>query len=188
MPGKLDELDLKIINQIQKDGRMSITKLAKEVESSRLTTTNRLKRLIDDELVTIKGGLNLRKLGFKLASVGLEVKSDETRQKVEKYLMDCPRVLNIFRSPGKANIHLLVWGENDQTINSTIESFRDIQNVDIVHTQYLGTPIHGDVSINLMPMENSETPCGMVCSSCYRYDNEWCLWCPTTTYYKAPYD
>ena len=48
------------------------------------------------------------------------------RKEVLEILRKCPRVQTIFRSPKKANIELGVWGENDQTINSTIESFRDI--------------------------------------------------------------
>ena len=183
---KLDELDLNLIRQLQKDGRTSITDISKKVGSSRPTVTNRLKRLIDEDLVVIRGGLNLRKFGFKMANVGMEVKSEEARKEVEQYLTNCPRVLNIFRTPGKANIHLVMWGEDDQTINSTVESFRDLQNVDIVYTRYLGTPIHGRVIINIEQMKNDETPCGKVCSNCHRYNNAWCLGCPVTTDYKNP--
>lgn len=186
MTNKLDELDLKIIHQLQKDGRVSITDLAKKIESSRPTVTNRLKRLIDKEIVLIQGGLNLKKIGFKIANVGIEVKSDESRKEIEQYLTNCPRVLNIFRTPGKANFHLVVWGEDDHTINSTVESFRDLQHVDIVYTQFLGTPIHGNVIIKVEPSQNGVTPCGKICSTCYRYDNEWCLGCPLTSDYMNP--
>jgi len=184
---KIDELDLRIIYQLQKNGRTSITDLANILGASRPTVTNRLKRLIEGELLIIRGGLNLRKFDLKMANVGLEVKSDEARKEVEHYLKDCPRVLNIFRTPGKANIHLLVWGEDDQTINSTIESFRDLQNVEIVYTRYLGTPIHGDAMVKVELSEDDETPCGKVCSACYRYNNAWCLGCPISTDYKNPF-
>lgn len=186
MVNKIDNLDLKIIHYLQNDGRISLIELAEKVGSSRQTVANRLKRLMDEELIIIAGGLNPRKFGFKMASVGLEVKKESARKEAETYLKDCPRVLNIFRTPGKANIHLTVWGEDDQTISSTIESFRDLQNVDIVYTHYLGTPVHGNIIINLEPSNNDETPCGMKCADCYRYNNEWCLGCPASKYYKTP--
>ena len=186
MVSKLDHLDLKIIHELQKDGRISVTELAKEVKSTRPTVTNRLKRLIDEELIKVIGGLNLRKFGFKMAGVGLEVKKESARKEVETYLKNCPRVLNLFRTPEKANIHAIIWGEDDQTINSTLESFRDLENVDIVHTHYLGTPIHGNIIVNLVSGDNDESPCGMKCADCYRYDNAWCLGCPASKYYKNP--
>lgn len=100
--------------------------------------------MMEEEIILISGGLDIKKFGFKMASVRLEVKNEATRKEMEKYLKDCPRVLTIFRTPEKANIHLSVWREDDQTIYSTIESFRDLENVDIIYTQYLGAPIHGE--------------------------------------------
>lgn len=182
----IDDLDLKIINQLNEDGRVSMTKLAETVEASRPTVTNRLNRLLNEKIALIKGGLNITKIGYKIADIGLEIRSEDTRREVENFLKQCPRVLDIFRTPEKANIHLRLWGEDDQTINSTIESFRDIQNVDIVYTHYLGTPIHGNIVINIEPFKNEETPCGKICKDCYRYDNEWCLGCPLTNDYKDP--
>ena len=165
MVGKLDHLDLKIIEELQKDGRVSATDLAKKIKSTRPTVTNRLKRLKDEKLVSIRGGLNLREFGFRMASIGLEVKKESTRKEVETNLRNCPRVLNLFRTPEKANIHAIVWGEDEHTIKSTIESFRDLENVDIVYSHYLGTPIHGTIIINLVSGDNAVTPCGKKCTA-----------------------
>jgi DNA-binding Lrp family transcriptional regulator len=184
MVHELDELDLKIIQQLQTNGRVSITDLAKEVGSSRPTITNRLRRLLDERLAVVRGGLNLSKLGFKMACVGLEVKNDETRLDLEEILKSCPRVLNVFRMHEKANIHLAIWGEENQTINSTVESFRDIANVDIIYSHYLGTPIQGDVTFAVGTNNLEKAPCGLTCSKCTRYEKGWCLGCPATIDYK----
>ncbi len=188
MSEKLDVLDLKILGELQKDGRISKSKLARSVGASRPTVRNRLKRMTNENLIIIKGGLNLRELGFKMAWVGLEVKNDDTRKEVEQMLKGCPRVMNIFRTPEKANIQLTVWGEEERTVESTIESFRDIPNVDIVHTHYLGTPIHGDITVCICPSEGKETPCGMTCSKCHMYVSGYCIGCPISTEYKNPFD
>ena len=186
MPNKLDELDLKIVSELQKDGRISITEIAENVGSSRPTVTNRVKQLLEDRSVIIEAGLNLAAAGYKMACVGLEVRNEETRKHVEHILKSCPRVLNIFRTPEKANIHIAVWGEEDQTINSTIESFRDLHDVAIVYTHYLGTPIHGDIGIKIIPADEEMTPCGKVCSDCHRFKNKWCLGCPISVDYVNP--
>jgi hypothetical protein len=142
--------------------------------------------LINEEIVVINGGLNLRKYKYKITHVGLEVRTEITRKEFEDYLENCPRVLHIFRTPEKANLHLQVWGEDDQTISSTIESFRDHLNVDVVFTHYLGTPIHGDIIIDVVPSSHDETPCGLNCSDCIRYQYEWCIGCPSSSDYKNP--
>ncbi len=187
MSENLDSLDLKIIDQLRNDGRISITELAKNVKASRPTVTSRLKRLTDDGLVVIAGGINLQRLGFKIACVGLEVKSEGARRRLEEVLKDCPRVLNIFRTPEKANIHLSVWGEDDSTINSTIESFRDIENVDVIYTHYLGTPIHGKITVNVPSEKRDRNTCKKDCSSCESYKKGWCFGCPITAEYKNPF-
>lgn len=183
---KLDDLDFRIIHRLQEDGRISITDLAEKVGSSRPTVTNRLKRLVDDGLVLVNGGLSLGRLGFKMACVGLEVMNGDDRRGVEDCLEGCPRVLSVFRTCGKANVHLSMWGEDDQTVNSMIESFRDYPNVEIVYSHYLGTPIHGDVRIRVEPAGQRGPPCGRICSKCSRYVNGWCLGCPCSADYRNP--
>lgn len=166
---------------------MSITELAKNVGSSRPTITSRLKHLISDEKAIIHGGLNLEKMGFKMACVGLEVKNKDTRNRVEKILGACPRILNTFRTTGKANMHIAFWGEKDEIIHSTIESFRDIENVDIVYSHYLGTPSHGKIMVPIHPEKKEKTACNKSCSSCERYTIELCVGCPMTKDYKNPF-
>ncbi|UCH57683.1 MAG: Lrp/AsnC family transcriptional regulator [Candidatus Bathyarchaeota archaeon] len=183
---RLDKLDLRILRELKKDGRASITHLAKQVESSRPTITNRLRRLREEGLLNIIGGLNLGALEFKMAAVGMEIKSESSRKEVLQLLSSCPRVQTIFRTPEKANIHVGIWGEDDQTINSTIESFRDFPNVEIVRTSYLGTPIHGNVTLMLDPGKGDVSPCGKKCSECHRYQNNWCKGCPSTMHYSNP--
>ncbi len=184
MSHALDEFDLRIIQQLQIDPRISITALAEKIELSRPTAMIRLKRLLDEKLMIIKGGLSLREYGFKVAHVGLEVRTDKSRNETETFLRKCPRVLAIYRTPNKANIHANVWGENDQTLNSTIESFRDQQNVDIVYTYNLGTPIHGDIPIRV-EAKSDVTPCNRTCSECRSFLNEWCRGCPSSSDYKS---
>jgi DNA-binding Lrp family transcriptional regulator len=186
MSKELDLLDLKILFELQLNGRISITDLAKKIEASRPTTSNRLKRLIDEEYAIIRGGLNMNRMGYKMTCVGLEVRNESSRKEVERCLKACPRVLNIFRTPEKANIHIAIWGEDDRTINSTIESFRDLSNVEIVYTHNLGAPIFGDVVFPVTMEKVEKTSCGKNCGSCYRYDQGWCIGCPMTFDYKDP--
>jgi len=183
---KLDRLDFKILKEMGANPRISITELAQNINSSRPTVTNRLSRLEEAGLISLVGGLSLMNLGFKMATVGLEIRTEETRTTVIEHLKSCPRVQTIFRTPGKANLEVGVWGEDDQTINSTVESFRDFPNVQVIHSNYLGTPISGRMTLNMRLGDAEKAPCSKDCVNCGRYTSGWCIGCPATKHYKNP--
>ncbi len=183
----LDSLDLKIISHLVEDSRMSVTELAKKTKSSRPTVTARLKQLIDNGALISQSGLNLIKAGYKIATASFEVIDDKNRFEFEKKLRACPRILTSYRTSSKANFQATIWGEDEQTIKSTIESFRDFPGVSIIEIDYLGTPIAGKVIISPPRPEDKETPCGKICSDCHSYQNSWCTGCPVSLDYKNPY-
>lgn len=186
MSDNIDDLDLKIVLELQENGRATITELADKVGSSRPTVTNRLKRLLDDDVVLVTGGVNMAKFGYKMACIGLEVTSGETRKELEGCLIHCPRVVNLFRTTDKANIHVALWGEDDKALHSTVEAMRDAENVDVVYAHYLGTPIYGDVPVKVYSNEGKVPPCERICAECLRYQNVWCPGCPISSCYRNP--
>jgi DNA-binding Lrp family transcriptional regulator len=179
-----DEIDLKIISNLIEDSRISMTDLAKKTGLSRPTVSARLKKLRENAILLTSSGLNLAKFGYKIANVSLEVVDETNRSEIEKILRICPRVLTGFRTSSKANYYASVWGENEQTIISTIESFRDFQGVNIIEINYLGTPFKGEIIIKPPNPEKKITPCGNICSECKRYENSLCLGCPTPLDYN----
>ena len=183
---KLDKLDLRILEELKANGRMSITDLAIRVKSSRPTVTNRLSRLQKEGIAIFPAGLDLSNLGLKLTLVSLEVGGDENRKRFIEVMGKCPRVQTIFRTTDIANIQVGVWGEDEATIKSCIESFRDLPNVRIVDINYLGTPILGTVPIGVELGDDEVAPCGKTCTMCNQYVDEWCPGCPVTIYYKNP--
>ena len=183
---RIDHLDLKIVSELRKNGRASISELANETGVTRQTIATRLKRLYDEDYVRVAGGLNLVKLGYVMATVGLEVRSDEAREEITKLMQVCPRVLTIFKAQGKEDLQLSMWGESHESIDSTIASFRDFQGVNVLSTHYLGKPIHGSVSFTMDPKDSTIAPCGKDCSRCLSYTNSECPGCPDTSHYQNP--
>lgn len=186
MLNDIDLLDIKIIKELQEDFRISLSQLASNTGSSRPTVTKKLNKLLDGGLVGVKVGLDANKMGFKIALVGLEIMTDDSRSAVIKSLQDCPRVLSIARTTEKANIILMVWGEDDSTLNSTVESLRDLDNVSIVYSHYLGTPI-SKVVVPFVLCDDDISPCGLSCDICNKYLSNWCLGCPSTKHYKLKF-
>jgi Lrp/AsnC family transcriptional regulator for asnA, asnC and gidA len=183
---RIDHLDLKIVSELSKNGRVSVSELANETGVTRQTIANRLKRLHDEEIIRVAGGLNLVKLGYEMANVGLEVRGEEAEGELIKFMQCCPRVLTIFGGTGKEDLQVSMWGESQKSIDSTIDSFRDFQGVTVVDTHYLGKPIHGSVSFTMDPKDSTISPCGKDCSRCLSYANSDCPGCPDTSHYRNP--
>lgn len=183
---RIDHLDLKIVSELRKNGRASISELANETGVTRQTIATRLKRLYDEDYLRVTGGLNLVKLGYEMATVGLEVRGDEAGEEITKLMQVCPRVLTIFKAQGKENFQVSMWGESKKSIDSTIGSFGDFQGVTVASTHYLGKPIHGTVSFAMEPKDSTVSPCGKDCSRCLSYANSDCPGCPDTSHYRNP--
>jgi len=62
----LDQIDCRMIELLQKDGRISNTDIAKEIGLSEATVRTRLNRLIEEEYIQIVAVSNPIKLGFKI--------------------------------------------------------------------------------------------------------------------------
>jgi DNA-binding Lrp family transcriptional regulator len=183
---RIDHLDLKIVSELRKNGRTSISELANETGVTRQTIATRLKKLHDEDYVRVVGGLNLVKLGYEMATVGLEFRNDQAGEQITKLLQVCPRVLTIFKAQGKEDLQVSMWGESQKSIDSTIDSFNDIQGVTVVGTNYLGKPIYGSVSFTMDPRDSAIAPCGKDCSRCLSFANSECPGCPDTSHYKNP--
>ena len=61
-----DPVDRRMIRLLQKDGRMSIVDIAKELRISETTARTRLKRLIRKEIINVVAVSNPIKLGFEI--------------------------------------------------------------------------------------------------------------------------
>ena len=54
----LDELDLRIIGQLQDDGRKPSTEIARALRVPRTTVARRIERLVNDGIITVRVSVN----------------------------------------------------------------------------------------------------------------------------------
>ena len=79
--GDLDHFDLKILEAMSEDGRMSILQLSRQVGLSKTPCQTRLKRLVDEGYILgFRAMLNPAKLGLEHIAF-TEVKLSDTREK-----------------------------------------------------------------------------------------------------------
>ena len=139
----LDDTDLSITKLLRQDPRMPYTQIADTLGISRVTVKNRMDRMISNELLILSARPNLKNQGSKMAILGLEVKSEADWKECMNKLSTLAWVLMGFRTMGKSNLRILIYGETDEILEQNIDDFRYYECVNFIEVEILGKPIVG---------------------------------------------
>jgi Lrp/AsnC family leucine-responsive transcriptional regulator len=187
----LDEIDRKIISQLQLDGRATLQELAKTIGFTSMGTKKRLEKLVKNGTITITALINPDALKLHPAIVMLEMENAETMQELLDRFKDCPRVIQIFKTTGGYNLVALVVAETQGTLESISTEKCSLRcSKGIRRSEFY--PISGtyfspflQIREGLVQKEKKITPCNVDCNPCNRYETQKCVGCPTTSHYKG---
>ncbi len=105
----MDELDIKIINELQRDGRMPFTDIAKTLNVSEGTVRNRVARLIDEQVIHIVGMLDPTRVGFEApAMIGVTVQP-AILESVAETIASFPEVSYLIMVSGEFDLFVEVF-------------------------------------------------------------------------------
>ena len=187
----LDEVDRKIVSKLQLDGRTTLRELAKNIGFTSMGVKRRLQKLKDQNCIQVSTLLNSFSFKLSPAIVMLEMENAEAMQNLLDRFRDCPRVINIFKTMGGYNLIALVIAEDKDTLESiSVEkcSLRSSEGIrrsefypisDIYFSPFLPVREH------LTHKDKGVTPCNVDCRPCSRYQNNKCVGCPSTHYYRG---
>ena len=112
----IDKVDSDIICFLQKDGRMSYTKIAEELGLSEATARTRIQRLLKNEVISIVAVCEPRKLGFAFTgNIKLQVSINRLKSVIEE--------LKKFR---EITYIALMTGTSDIDIDFIVKSLDDM--------------------------------------------------------------
>jgi len=187
----LDDIDRKIISQLQQDGRMTLEELAKTAGFTSMGIKKRLQKLLSQDAIKVSAMLNPFSFKLSPAIVLLEMENAEAMQKLLDRFEECPRVVHIFKTIGGYNLIALVVAEDQDTLESiSMEKCSLRSSTGIRRSEFY--PI-GDIYFSpflpvrehLTHKERTVAPCDVDCRPCARYKTKKCVGCPTTSYYRG---
>jgi len=187
----LDVVDRKIVSQLQQDGRTTLEELAKTAGFTSMGIKKRLQKLLSNDSIKVSALLNPFSFKLSPAIVLLEMESAEAMQNLLDRFKDCPRVIQIFKTMGGYNLIGLVIAEDKDTLESiSVEKCSLRSGTGIRRSEFY--PI-GDIYFSpflpvrehLTHKNKGVTPCNVDCRPCSRYQNNKCVGCPTTHYYRG---
>jgi len=187
----LDDIDKKIISQLQSDGRTTLQDLSKVVGFPSMGTKKRLEKLIKKNTIKITALVNPSVLKLHPAIVMLEMESAEAMQTLLNRFEECPRIVQIFKTVGGYNLIALVVAETQETLESismekcSLRCSKGIRRSEFypVSDTYFSPFLQ--IREQLAHKERTVTPCKVDCDPCKRYETEKCVGCPTMSQYKG---
>lgn len=187
----MDDVDKKIIVQLQEDGRTSLEDLSKLTGFTSMGTKKRLEKLIENGVIKISALVNPSALGLHPAFVMLEMESAEAMQDVLDRFEECPRVVQIFKTIGGFNLMALIVAETRETLESismekcSLRCSKGIRRSEFypISDTYFSPFLQ--IRETLAGKERKVAPCNVECAPCKRYETQKCVGCPTTNNYKG---
>lgn len=125
---KLDRKDCMILNLLQQDCRMSLTKIAKEIELSVDSTKKRIDHMVRDWIFYPKIQIRPRNFGFSNITdvkIKLHNYSKEDLKKFIEYLQAHPRVAEIFSVSGEWDFALVMISKDAHEQGILTETIRN---------------------------------------------------------------
>jgi len=118
----IDDIDRDLIMELQRDGRENYTDLAKSLHVSETTVRNRMKRLLDKDIVRITAIPSLETLGFNFMGImGIQVQLGYLST-VAKRLMEHPNVCYLAEVTGRYDLIALVIAKSASEYSELVES------------------------------------------------------------------
>lgn len=180
----LDDKDRKIAALFETNPDISQIEIAEQVGLSQPTVGARINKLKQSGVISDLVGMNLMKVGLKLAKVDVTTKN--SIEIVNKF-KQCPYFANGLVVSGKENLCLFFIAEDISTIEAIVDKhIRSNPSVMDVDLGIVITTVSDLVlPVKLDSKKDELTPCGLDCSKCDYYTSNRCLGCCATKYYKG---
>lgn len=131
----LDDLDFKILSCLQKDGRMSLTVMAKLLDVSIGTVRTRLNKLLDDGTISIIGRVDPDKVGFHCyAHIAVFVRPATLKEKVAIKISKLPEVSFLAMTSGDYDLEVDVMCRDNNHLVHFVDNISNIEGVNQTKT------------------------------------------------------
>lgn len=131
----MDQLDIEILEFLQRDARTSFTDIAKALGIVEGTVRNRVAKLQDKQVLHLHGTIDPHRAGFKaLAYIFVSVKPGSL-QAVADQLVDIPEVAYLAVMTGEADLLIKVMClDSKHLMTILLEKIHPIEDITNTHT------------------------------------------------------
>lgn len=162
----IDAKDLKIVQQLDLNPRISESKLGKLTRLSQQVVSYRIKRLKEEKIISQFGTIvNLMRLGYKQYQVLLELGNvkDSEKEELMNYLQNNHKIFWVALVGGKWDLFLIVhvrdYDEFDKLIDTLFDKFKktikDYESLFVIRQElYNHKFLHNTANVNLIKLKH----------------------------------
>ncbi len=112
----LDEFDINIIKELEKDGRMAYSAIATNLKISNTMVHQRINRLTEQGILTgIKPVINEKKVGYDWGSfTGLTLNKDQDSTRIIEELKKIPEITECYYITGSFTLYIKIIAKNHE--------------------------------------------------------------------------
>jgi DNA-binding Lrp family transcriptional regulator len=150
----IDETDLKIIQELKKDGRASFSEIAEELDLATSTVSARFQKLEEKGVIEgFRPVIDYEKLGFKLTSMVAINAVPEKTEGLADILQENNRVISFFEVTGETDMIIITRSRDREGLNSFIKSLQKTEGVKSTETHVILTPPKLEDDMNLLEID-----------------------------------
>ena len=135
----LDEIDIKILKHLQKDGRETASKIAEKLNLTVPTITERIKRLQESSVIKgFQAIIDPKSVSLDVSAVITVISSSSNNyQQVVDNAIDCPEIIQCFSTTGMGSLLLWVSTKNSQSLEELLRKIQSWPDVTRTETQVI---------------------------------------------------
>jgi len=119
---KIDEIDMKILQLLNKNARIPTIELAEKLHTTALTITHRIKKLVQSRIILgFRVALDYSKIDHHFYTVNMEIKDFSKIKQIVKYIESNPNLVGQIMVLGQMDLEFLFFLKN-------IEELQDVMN------------------------------------------------------------
>lgn len=112
----LDDFDISIIKELEKDGRMAFSAIAANLKISNTMVHQRINRMIEQGVISgIKPIIQEKKIGYDWASfTGITLNKDSDSDRIIEALKDIPEITECYFVTGSFTLYIKIIATNHE--------------------------------------------------------------------------
>ncbi|MFV8337249.1 Lrp/AsnC family transcriptional regulator [Flavobacterium sp. RSP29] len=125
----VDEFDINIIKELEKDGRMAYSAIAANLKISNTMVHQRINRLTEQGILTgIKPVINEKKVGYDWGSfTGLTLNKDQDSDRIIEELKKIPEITECYYITGSFTLYIKIIAKNHEHMRKVL--YEKIDNI-----------------------------------------------------------
>ncbi|WP_348811641.1 Lrp/AsnC family transcriptional regulator [Flavobacterium maritimum] len=125
----LDEFDVNIIKELEKDGRMAFSVIASNLKISNTMVHQRINKLTEQGILTgIKPVINEKKVGYDWgAFTGISLKKDQDSGRIIEELKKVPEITECYYITGSYTLYVKIIAKNHEHMRQIL--YEKIDNI-----------------------------------------------------------